>query len=241
VGPPYHNPDALEILGAGEVNRPLPWEALTPEQRKFQIEKMAIHAAMIESMDQQVGRILAQLEAMGVVDDTLVLFASDNGASAEIMVRGEGHDPLAPPGSRKTFVCLGPGWSSCANTPFRRHKTWVHEGGIATPWIVHWPRGVSAKGELRTQPVHVIDVVPTVLELAGIEHGRATRQGLNVGTTVVPVSVVKGLELDGVVVVEPAAIVHAESQGLRALYVALTRSTRRLTVVHAEVLPPSMR
>jgi arylsulfatase len=168
VGPPYHNPDALEKLGPGEINRPLPWEELTPKQREFQIGKMAIHAAMIDCMDQQVGRILAQLKAMGVFDDTLVLFASDNGASAEIMVRGEGHDPQAPPGSRKTFLCLGPGWSSCANTPFRRHKTWVHEGGIATPWIVHWPHGVSAKGELRGQPVHVIDVVPTVLELAGI-------------------------------------------------------------------------
>jgi DNA helicase IV len=90
-------------------------------------------------------------------------------------------------------------------------------------------------------PDALVDEVSAALELAGIEHGRATRQGLNVGTTVVPVSVVKGLELDGVVVVEPAAIVHAESQGLRALYVALTRSTRRLTVVHAEALPPAMR
>ena len=90
-------------------------------------------------------------------------------------------------------------------------------------------------------PDALVDEVSAALERAGIEHGRATRQGLNVGTTVVPVSVVKGLELDGVVVVEPAAIVRAESQGLRALYVALTRSTRRLTVVHAEALPPSMR
>ncbi len=169
IGPPYHNPDALTILGEGEVNRPLPWEELSPTQREFQIDKMAIHAAMIDSMDQQVGRILAQLEAMGAFDDTLVLFASDNGASAEIMVRGEGHDPQVSPGSRKSFLCLGPGWSSCANTPFRRHKTWVHEGGIATPWIVHWPRGVSTKGQLRTQPVHVIDLVPTVLQLAGVE------------------------------------------------------------------------
>jgi arylsulfatase len=169
IGPPYHKPDAIEILGAGEINRPLPWEELSPTQRDFQIDKMAIHAAMIDSMDQQVGRILAQLEAMGAFDDTLVLFASDNGASAEIMVRGEGHDPQVSPGSRKSFLCLGPGWSSCANTPFRRHKTWVHEGGIATPWIVHWPAGISARGELRTQPVHVIDVVPTVLQLAGIE------------------------------------------------------------------------
>ena len=172
VGPPYHKPDAFEILGAGEVNRPLPWEDLSPTQRDFQIDKMAIHAAMIDCLDQQVGRILAQLTAMGVVDDTLVLFASDNGASAEIMVRGEGHDPQVSPGSRKSFLCLGPGWSSCANTPFRRHKTWVHEGGIATPWIVHWPRGISTKGQLRTQPVHVIDVVPTALELAGIEPPR---------------------------------------------------------------------
>ena len=172
VGPPSHNPDALKILGPGEVNRPLPWEELSAEQREFQIGKMAIHAAMVEIMDQQVGRMLAQLKAMGVFDDTLVLFASDNGASAEIMVRGEGHDPLASPGSRKTFLCLGPGWSSCANTPFRRHKMWVHEGGIATPWIVHWPAGIPARGELRTQPVHVIDVVPTVLQLAGIEPPR---------------------------------------------------------------------
>jgi arylsulfatase len=171
-GPPYHNPDALKLLGAGEVNRPLPWEELTPEQREFQIAKMAIHAAMVEIMDQQVGRILAQLKAMGAFENTLVLFASDNGASAEIMVRGEGHDPQAAAGSRKTFLCLGPGWSSCANTPFRRHKTWVHEGGIATPWLVHWPARISAGGELRTQPVHVIDVVPTVLQLAGVEPPR---------------------------------------------------------------------
>ena len=168
VGPPYPFPDAVKILGDGEINRPVPWTELTPAQQSFQSEKMAIHAAMIESMDQQVGRILAQLKVMAAFDDTLVLFASDNGASAEIMVRGEGHDPLAPPGSRKSFLCLGPGWSSCANTPFRRHKTWVHEGGIATPWIVHWPRGCSARGELRTQPVHVIDVPPTVLALAGV-------------------------------------------------------------------------
>jgi arylsulfatase len=168
VGPPYSFPDAIRQLGPGEANRPLPWQELSDEQRQFQIAKMAIHAAMIDCMDQQIGRILAQLRAMNVLENTFILFASDNGASAEIMVRGEGHDPQAPPGSRKTFLCLGPGWSSCANTPFRRHKTWVHEGGIATPWIVHWPAGIAAKGELRRQLVHLIDVTPTVLELAGV-------------------------------------------------------------------------
>lgn len=168
VGPPYEpKAEVLARLGAGEVDRPLPWAGLTPEQREFQAEKMAIHAAMVESMDREVGRIVTQLETMRALENTLILFASDNGASAEIMIRGEGHDPAAPPGSRATFLCLGPGWSSCCNAPFRRHKTWVHEGGIATPWIVHWPAGIAAKGALRTQPVHVIDVVPTVLELAG--------------------------------------------------------------------------
>jgi arylsulfatase len=168
IGPPYSFPDAIKALGPGEVDRPLPWETLTPDQREFQATKMAIHAAMVEGMDREVGRIVAQLEAMKVLDDTLILFLSDNGASAEIMVRGAGHDRSAPPGSRKTFLCLGPGWSSCCNAPFRRHKTWVHEGGIATPWIVHWPRAVAARGALRHQPVHVVDVVPTVLELAAV-------------------------------------------------------------------------
>jgi arylsulfatase A-like enzyme/acetyl esterase/lipase len=169
VGPPYQpKPEVLAKLGAGEIDRPLPWVSLSPEQHDFQATKMAIHAAMVEMMDRAVGKIVAQLRAINALDDTLILFLSDNGASAEIMIRGKGHDPALPPGSSGTYLCLGPGFSSCANTPFRRHKTWVHEGGIATPWIVHWPKGFSSRSALRTQPVHVIDVVPTVLELAGI-------------------------------------------------------------------------
>ncbi len=169
LGPPYHFADAIKKLGPGEVNRPLPWDDLTEEKQEFQATKMAIHAAMVDVMDREIGRIIDQLALMGAVDDTLILFLSDNGCSAEIMVRGEGHDPAAPMGSRSSYLCLGPGWSTCSNTPFRRHKTWTHEGGIATPWIVHWPAGIAAKGELRRQPVHCIDLVPTVLELAGIE------------------------------------------------------------------------
>lgn len=167
VGPPYAFPEALKKLGPNEVNRPLPWADLTAEQRAFQADKMAVHAAMVDRMDREIGRILDQLKAMNAADDTLVLFLSDNGASAEIMVRGDGHDPHAACGTGATFVCIGPGWSSLANTPFRRHKTWVHEGGIATPLIAHWPKGIPARGEVRHTPGHVIDVVPTVLELAG--------------------------------------------------------------------------
>ena len=169
VGPPYpkYFPKASKALGPGEVNRPLPWSELTAEQREFQSTKMAIHAAMIDRMDRDIGRVLDQIRAMGVFDNTLIFFLSDNGASAEIMVRGDGHDRAADPGSAATYLCLGPGWSTTANTPFRRHKTWVHEGGIATPLIVHWPQGISARGEFRRNPGHVIDLVPTILEVVG--------------------------------------------------------------------------
>jgi arylsulfatase len=167
VGPPYDFPQALERLGPGEVNRPLAWKELSAERREFQATKMAVHAAMVDRMDREIGRIIDQLRAMQALDNTLILFCSDNGASAEIMVRGNGHDPLAPAGSDATYLCLGPGWSNAANTPFRRHKTWVHEGGIATPLIVHWPKGVAARGELRHDPSHMIDIVPTVLEAVG--------------------------------------------------------------------------
>ncbi len=169
VGPPYAFPESIEKLGNGEVNRPLPWSELNEEQRRFQATKMAIHAAMIDRMDQEIGRILTQLRDMGAYENTLIFFASDNGASAEIMVRHGGHDPAATPGSEATYLCLGPGFSSTSNTPFRRHKTWVHEGGISTPLIVHWPKGIPAKNELRHTPAHVIDIVPTVLELAGVK------------------------------------------------------------------------
>ena len=167
VGPPYHFADALQILGDGEVNRPLPWDRLTKEQRAFQAAKMAVHAAMIDRVDQEIGRVLDQLRKMKAYENTLIFFLSYNGASAEIMVRADGHDPSAAPGSAASYLCLGPGWSTVSNTPFRRHKTWTHEGGISTPLIAHWPQGITAKGELRHNPGHVIDLVPTILEVAG--------------------------------------------------------------------------
>jgi arylsulfatase A-like enzyme len=184
IGPPYDNPNAMELLGPGEVNRPLLWGSLNDGQRAFQATKMVIHAAMIDRMDREIGRVLAQLRKMGAFDDTLIFFLSDNGASAEIMVRDDGHDPAAPAGSSRTHLCLGPGWSTVANTPFRRHKTWVHEGGISTPLVVHWPKGIEARGELRRDAGHVIDVVPTILELMGVpqpplEHAPPALPGLS--------------------------------------------------------------
>jgi arylsulfatase A-like enzyme len=165
--PRYWKPEAMEELGAGETNHPVPWETLSVEQRRFQATKMAIHAAMVDRMDREIGRVLDQLRSMGALDNTVVLFLSDNGADATVMVRGEGHDQSAPAGSWRSFLCIGPGWASACNTPFRWHKIWVHEGGISTPLIVHWPNGIKARGEFRHDPGHVIDFVPTLLDLAG--------------------------------------------------------------------------
>ena len=167
---PSHNlkPEDLKArIGPGEVPKAVPWSDLTDEQKRFQATKMAIHAAMVDRADREIGRVLEQVKAMGAMDDTVIFFVSDNGASAEQMIRGGGHDPAAPLGSAKSYVCLGPGWSTASNTPFRLHKAWVHEGGISSPLIIHWPAGLKTRGELRRDVCHFVDIPPTLVELAG--------------------------------------------------------------------------
>ena len=165
----WNTPDAelLAKIGPGEVTRAVPWSTLTPEQKAFQRTKMAIHAAMITRMDLEIGKVLDQLKAMDAWRDTVILFLSDNGASSEQLIRGDGHDRAAPPGSARSFLGLGPGWSTCSNTPLRLHKSWVNEGGIASPLIVHWPNGIRARNQLRHDPCHFVDVLPTLADLAG--------------------------------------------------------------------------
>jgi arylsulfatase len=169
IGTPYKSAPAVKKFGDAEVWLETPWDQLSDDQRNHQAQKMAVHAAMIERMDREIGRILDQVRAMNAERNTLVMFLSDNGASAEIAMRGDGHDPSAPAGSAASFLSLGPGWSNAANTPLRRHKIWVHEGGIATPLIACWPAGISAAGQLRHAAGHVIDIAPTLVRLAGGE------------------------------------------------------------------------
>jgi arylsulfatase len=169
IVPHWNAPEAelLREIGPGEVAYTRPWNELTMEQREFQPSKMAVYAAMIYRMDLEIGRVLAQLKAMGTPDNTVIFFLSDNGGSADHLIRGDRNDRAASPGSGKSFLCLGPDWGSAANTPFRMHKSWVHEGGISTPLIVHWPQGIAARGQLRHTPGHIIDLAPTILDLAG--------------------------------------------------------------------------
>ena len=211
VGPPYYFPDAYETLGPGEMRYPRPWAELDAAQRDFQATKMAIHAAMVDRMDREIGRVLQQLREMGAWENTFICFLSDNGASAEIMVRGDGHDPAAAPGSAATHLCLGPGWSTVSNTPFRRHKTWVHEGGVSTPLVVHWPRGISARNELRHAPGHVVDLVPTALDLAGLDPAAAAANGPPLhGRSLKPL-----LAADSDVREQPIWFLHEDNRAIR--------------------------
>lgn len=167
LSPRYFKPDLLEAIGPGESRYAVDWESLTEEQQRFQAAKMAIHAAMVDRMDRETGRVVEQIRAMDALDNTVIFFLSDNGADATLLVRGDGHHRAAPAGSWQSYLCLGPGWASASNSPFRRQKVWTHEGGISTPLIVHWPKGVAARGELRHNVGHVIDLAPTLLDLAG--------------------------------------------------------------------------
>jgi arylsulfatase len=159
--------------------------------RDWQSSRMAVYAAMIERMDLGVGRIMAQLEKTGQAKDTLVLFLSDNGGCAEeipAVWRGTmfprttrdgratrvGNDPAIWPGPDDTFQSYGLAWANASNTPFRRYKHWVHEGGIATPLIAHWPATIH-KGGISHQVGHVIDLLPTCLEAAGVSYPKDLR------------------------------------------------------------------
>jgi arylsulfatase len=179
----------LGLLPAGTQLSPRPhwvpaWDALEPEDQAVAARFMECFAAFLSHADAQIGRLVAFLDDLGELDDTLIVLVSDNGASAEGGERGSINDARlwnGMPAGRKELRArideLGTatahnnypwGWTMAGNTPFRRWKREVHEGGIADPCIVHWPRGVSARGEIRHQFAHAIDVAPTILDLIGV-------------------------------------------------------------------------
>ncbi len=141
------------------------WEKLSAEEQDRFDHIMAIYAAVMSRMDRAIGTLVDGLEQRGVLDNTLILFLSDNGGNAEAGPAGrfEGEHP----GDAQSVVFCGQSWATLQNTPFRRYKHFNHEGGIATPLIVHWPARIKAQGELRQQPGHVIDIMPTLVEAAG--------------------------------------------------------------------------
>lgn len=175
------------------------------EHREWEIRCMEVYAAMVDRMDQGIGKIMDSLKRNGRYDNTLVLFMQDNGGCAEGLGRkasnGLQRRPDAPkakmgrdelqfdmipkktrdgwpliqgpevmPGPADTYIAYGRGWANVSNTPFREYKHWVHEGGISTPLIAHWPGGIKRHGELETQPGHLIDVMATCVDLSGADY-----------------------------------------------------------------------
>jgi arylsulfatase len=174
------------------------------EMKEWYSSLMEVYAAMVDCMDQGIGRVMKALDKKDIKDNTLIFFLQDNGACAEqIGMQGEikpmGKDVIAAelkpmgkdelqtnmwpnytrdgrpvlrgkglkPGDADSYLAYGKEWANASNTPFRMYKHWVHEGGIATPLIVHWPAGIKAKNEFRDTPGHLIDIMATCVDVAG--------------------------------------------------------------------------
>jgi len=161
------------------------WKDLSEERREDLTRRMAIYAAMVDRMDQQIGRIVDDLTAAGEINNTLVVFTSDNGACFEwdpfgfdiksgnenILHTGDALQEMGGPG---TFHSFGSGWANACNTPWRLYKHFNHEGGIASPGIVHWPEGLNVPpGTIHHQPAHIIDLLPTFVTAAEARHTSA--------------------------------------------------------------------
>ncbi|PHN08114.1 arylsulfatase [Flavilitoribacter nigricans] len=173
------------------------WSEDIPD-REWEIANMEVYAAMVELMDEGIGRIIASLEARGALDNTLIFFLQDNGACAEELAwvkRDTSTIPAEPmppgaiqtlmvpevtrdgkrvklmkdamPGPPESYTAYGLNWANASNTPFREYKHWVHEGGISTPLIVHWPAGFSSRGTFRSEPSHLIDIMATCVDVSG--------------------------------------------------------------------------
>ncbi len=152
------------------------WDALLPEERQQEAMKMEVYAAMVDRVDQNIGRLLKRLEEQGKLDNTLILFLSDNGACAETPADWDNIDTNAPMGSVATFINYGPSWASVGNTPLRKWKTDSFEGGINTPLVVHWPAGIKPQTCWNRDPAHLIDIMPTVLAVSGAKFPGESKQ-----------------------------------------------------------------
>jgi arylsulfatase len=143
-----------------------PWEQLSEARQHEWAMRMSVYAAQITRMDRVIGKLLDELAKLGVADNTLILFLSDNGGAAEDPHRTDASIPL---GTRDSFWGYDRPWATVSNTPWRLHKVTAYEGGISTPAIAYWPAGIpqQARGTIVREPAHFIDVLPTVLELIG--------------------------------------------------------------------------
>ena len=198
----YERMKELGVIDDWELSpAPGSWEDVPEERKAWELRCMEVYAAMVDNMDQGIGRIVGQLKATGQLDNTLILFFQDNGGCSEgrgrsarknpaTGVKPMGKDelqtsmepersragypvlmgPEVMPGPSETYIAYGEDWANVSNTPFRRYKSSNHEGGISTPLIAHWPKGIAAKNGFRKEPGHLIDIMATCVDLAGADY-----------------------------------------------------------------------
>lgn len=169
------------------------WKSLPEDRRADLARRMAIYAAMVDRMDQNIGRVVNDLKKAGELENTVIIFLSDNGACAEwdphgfdirsspnnILHTAEEIEKMGEPG---TFHSAGSGWANASNTPWRLYKHFCHEGGIASPCIVHYPSRFGRGGAIDHRRAHIIDLLPAIAELAGVEYqGRLKLPGSGTG------------------------------------------------------------
>lgn len=189
-------------IANGFPGQPNPaWDSLDADRQRDLARRMAVFAAMVEALDQGVGRIVQHLQATGQLDNTLIVFLSDNGACYEwgpygfdgpsrqgitTLHTGDDVRRIGGPGTHQAY---GSAWANLGNTPFRLYKHFTHEGGISTPCIAHWPQGIGTPDRWIRQPAHVMDLMPTLIEAAGADYP-ATLAGRTIqrleGTSLLP-------------------------------------------------------
>jgi arylsulfatase len=145
------------------------WKSLSDKEKQWEADRMEVFAAMVDVLDQNVGRLVKYLETKGILDDTLILFCSDNGACPFERTRGRDLKPWDP----DSYWTYDASWAHMGNTPFRLYKQNQHEGGISSPLIVHWPQGLKTEpGSVTRQPGHLIDLMATFVDVAGATYPR---------------------------------------------------------------------
>ncbi len=176
----YQRIQQLGLLRANWKLAPRPadvpaWDSMSPEEQDEQDLVMATYAAMIDRMDQNIGRLVAALESMNVLDNTIIMFLSDNGACpfqrTSAITRREHLMPWNP----RSFWTYDKRWAHACNTPFREYKRNQHEGGISTPLIVHWPQGIAHPGSITHQVGHLVDIMTTCIDVAETRYPRKFR------------------------------------------------------------------
>jgi len=158
--------DSRYVLSQRPADIPT-WSSVS--DKKDWARKMAVYAAMIDRMDQNIGKLIRTLEARKELDNTLIVFLSDNGGTSENVDDRKLGEPGKRIGERGSYATYDAPWANVSNTPFKRYKRFMHEGGIISPCIMHWPAKVKARQGFQDAPAHVIDLLPTCLELAKVK------------------------------------------------------------------------